>query len=114
MRSLSEELMAKLGLSAQLTITEGYPAVVSDQKFIDSFLTTAELNGYSSKLVEMNEPSMVIEDYSYFLQKWPGAMVYVGAAVGDKPSFNHSASAKFSEQAMDTAFGLFRMLAPTA
>ena len=113
MQGLSEELVAKLGLSAQLTITEGYPAVVSDQKFIESFLTTAKRNGYSSKLVEMNEPSMVIEDYSYFLQKWPGAMVYVGAAVGENPSFNHSASAKFNEQAMETAFGLFRMLAPT-
>lgn len=114
MHSLSEELTARLGLSAQLTITEGYPAVVSDRKFIESFLTTAERNAYSSKLVEMNEPSMVIEDYSYFLHKWPGAMVYVGAAIGEKPSFNHSASAKFNERAMDTAFGLFRMLAPTA
>jgi len=114
MHDLSEELSVKLGLSAQLTITEGYPAVISDRKFIESFLTTAEHNGYGSNLHEMNEPSMVIEDYSYFLHKWPGAMVYVGAAVGNEPTFNHSASAKFNEQAMETAFGLFRMLAPSA
>jgi hippurate hydrolase len=114
MHDLSEELAAKLGLSARLTITEGYPAVVSDRKFIESFLTTAGKNGYGSKLVEMNEPSMVIEDYSYFLHKWPGAMVYVGAAEGDEPAFNHSAGAQFNEQAMETAFGLFRMLAPTS
>lgn len=114
MQSLSKELMEKLGLSAKLTITDGYPAVVSNPKFIESFLTTAEQSGYSSKLVEMKKPSMVIEDYAYFLQKWPGAMVYVGAAVGDKPAFNHSASAQFDERAMETAFGLFRMLAPTA
>jgi amidohydrolase len=114
MHDLNEELAAKLGLSARLTITEGYPAVVSDRKFIESFLTTAGKNGYGSKLVEMNEPSMVIEDYSYFLHKWPGAMVYVGAAEGDEPAFNHSASAQFNEQAMETAFGLFRMLAPTS
>lgn len=114
MRALSDELATSLGLSARLTITEGYPAVVSDREFIDSFLRTAEQNGYGLELCEMDHPSMVIEDYSYFLQKWPGAMVYVGAAVGHQPAFNHSASARFDERAMETAFGLFRMMAPTA
>ena len=112
MHSLVEGLADSLDLSARLTITEGYPAVVSDIEFIESLLDTARINGHESKLHEMDEPSMVIEDYSYFLHKWPGAMVYVGAAIGDQPAFNHSASAQFDEKAMDTAFSLFRMLAP--
>jgi metal-dependent amidase/aminoacylase/carboxypeptidase family protein len=112
MHGLVKDLADSLDLSARLTITEGYPAVVSDIEFIESLLDTARKNGYESKLHEMDEPSMVIEDYSYFLHKWPGAMVYVGAAIGDQPAFNHSASAQFDEKAMDTAFSLFRMLAP--
>ena len=112
MHSLVEGLADSLDLSARLTITEGYPAVVSDIEFIESLLDTARINGHESKLHEMDEPSMVIEDYSYFLHKWPGAMVYVGAAIGDQPAFNHSAGAQFDEKAMDTAFSLFRMLAP--
>jgi amidohydrolase len=112
MHGLVKDLADSLDLSARLTITEGYPAVVSDIEFIESLLDTARKNGYESKLHEMAEPSMVIEDYSYFLHKWPGAMVYVGAAIGDQPAFNHSASAQFDEKAMDTAFSLFRMLAP--
>jgi metal-dependent amidase/aminoacylase/carboxypeptidase family protein len=112
MHGLVKDLADSLDLSARLTITEGYPAVVSDIEFIESLLDTARKNGYESKLYEMDEPSMVIEDYSYFLHKWHGAMVYVGAAIGDQPAFNHSASAQFDEKAMDTAFSLFRMLAP--
>jgi metal-dependent amidase/aminoacylase/carboxypeptidase family protein len=57
---------------------------------------------------------MVIEDFSYFLKRWPGAMVYVGAAVGENPFFNHSAEAEFDEEAMKTGFALFRALAPVA
>lgn len=114
MHRLVEELASELGLQASLTITEGYPAVVSNRDFMESFLQAAEGHGFGDSLEEMSHPSMVIEDYSYFLDRWPGAMVYVGAAIGDNPAFNHSASAQFDEAAMDTAFGLFRMLAPPA
>jgi hippurate hydrolase len=114
MHKLTEELSARLGLSGQLTITEGYPAVVSHPDFMEQFIQTATHHGYGSNLHEMSHPSMVIEDFSYFLERWPGAMVYVGAAIGDQPAFNHSAIAQFDERAMETAFGLFRMMAPAA
>lgn len=113
MSKIVDELASELGLVATLTITAGYPAVVSDLAFIDEFLADARAEGLSSVLQEMDHPSMVIEDFSYFLHKWPGAMVYVGAAIGDAPSFNHSATAQFDEEAMTTAFRLFRMLAPS-
>lgn len=111
MHDLAMNLELELNLQCQLEIIEGYPAVVSDSKFVDNLIEEASIRDCRMAFEEMARPSMVIEDFSYFLQKWTGAMVYVGAAVGENPAFNHSSSAKFDETAMDTAFGLFRILA---
>ncbi|WP_029211227.1 MULTISPECIES: hypothetical protein [Arsenicicoccus] len=37
------------------------------------------------------------EDVSYFLQKWPGMMIYVGAHVPGCGSFNHADDVQFDE-----------------
>jgi len=114
MHALALSLGAQHELEVSLEITEGYPAVISDPGFLESFLDTVGSAGLGHQLNKMDHASMVIEDFSYFLHKWPGIMVYVGAAVGDSPSFNHSASAEFDESAMKTAFALLRALAPVA
>ena len=57
-------------------------------------------------LREMPEPSMVIEDFAYFLQRWPGAMVYLGANVAGRRAFNHSADVVFDEDVLATGAAL--------
>ena len=99
-------------LTGELVIHEGYPAVVCDSAFVEQALSSFQNAGIGG-FVEMEHPSMVIEDYSYFLQRWPGAMFYVGAAVGEDPAFNHSANAMFDEEAMVIASELFITLANT-
>lgn len=101
-------------LDASLRIVHGYPAVISHEDFVNQSLANWRECGVVADFAEMDHPSMVIEDFSYFLHKWPGAMVYVGAAVGVNPSFNHSATAEFDDAAMVQAFQLFRHLAPSA
>jgi hippurate hydrolase len=113
MKEKVSEIAEAQGLQATLTIHEGYPAVISDATFIDRALETFAKAGITD-LHEMEHPSMVIEDFSYFLHRWPGAMVYVGASVGETPAFNHSAEVLFDEEAMATAFRLFVALAETA
>lgn len=112
MREKVKEIAEAQGLQATLTIHDGYPAVISDAAFIDRALNTFAEAGITD-VHEMAHPSMVIEDFSYFLHKWPGAMVYVGAAVGESPAFNHSAEVAFDEDAMATALQLFIALAET-
>jgi amidohydrolase len=113
MHELANKLESEHELSLSLSITEGYPAVVSDDAFMKQLLRIITEQGFPG-VQRMQAPSMVIEDFSYFLKRWPGAMVYIGAAVGDNPSFNHSAQAEFDEEAMKTGFALFRALAPFA
>ncbi len=110
-RNEAERVAAQNRLHAEVTITEGYPAVVNHELFVQDVLDRAA-SGVVGEFGEMDHPSMVIEDYSYFLSRWPGAMLYVGAAVGDTPSFNHSATARFSNEALRYSFQLFRLLAP--
>lgn len=97
-------------MRTELHIKEGYPAVVSDQAALDHLITLLSEGPLAGSLREMPEPSMVIEDFSYFLHKWPGAMVYIGAQAVENPVFNHSAKARFHEGAMDTGFIVFRTL----
>jgi amidohydrolase len=101
-------------MHAHLEIIQGYPAVVADDQALQDLISVLKEGDLAESLVQMSEPSMVIEDYSYFLQKWPGAMVYVGAQAETNPSFNHSADALFHEEAMDTAFTLFRTIVDAA
>ena len=49
---------------------------------------------------------MVIEDFAYFLHRWPGAMVYLGANVAGRTAFNHSADVVFDEDVLATGAAL--------
>lgn len=100
MRELATGAAEKLGLRAEFTLHEGYPAVVNDTEYVDRLTTRLRSTELGPMLWPMPEPSMVIEDFSYFLQKWPGAMVYLGANVPGCSSFNHSDDVVYHEDAL--------------
>ena len=92
-------------------IVEGYPAVVGDDDFVEALVEALRRAGLEEKLAPMAQPSMVIEDFAYFLQRRPGAMVYLGAKVGSTPSFNHSDDVLFDETVMTTGLALHALVA---
>jgi hippurate hydrolase len=93
---------ADAGVTATFELTEGYPAVRNDGAYVDRMLARfGEVLG-PEQLTPMERPSMVIEDFAYFLQKWPGAMVYLGANVPGHRSFNHSDDVVYDEAVMAT------------
>ncbi len=100
-------------MQAHFELMRGYPAVIANDQALQTLITALSQGVLEKSLVLMPEPSMVIEDFSYFLEKWPGAMVYIGAQAEDNPSFNHAANARFHERAMDTAFAVFRTIVDT-
>lgn len=97
-------------MRTSFTLKEGYPAVIADDAALDFLVSALQQGPLAHCLNVMTEPSMVIEDFSYFLHKWPGAMVYVGAQAEENPAFNHSANARFHDDAMDSAFTIFRTI----
>lgn len=111
MRELAVGAAEKLGLRAEFTLSEGYPAVVNDTAYVDRLTTRLGSTELGPLLRPMLEPSMVIEDFSYFLQKWPGAMVYLGAGVPGCSSFNHSDDVIYHEDALATGAALHLLAA---
>ena len=97
-----------------MSIAEGYPALVNDADYVDRVRSAV---GDRVEVVEMLEPSIVIEDFAYFLQRWPGAMVCLGAQVPGRNAFNHAADAVFDKLVLQTGTALHLLAAdglPTA
>ncbi len=108
LKHLALATAAEVGVEARVSITEGYPAVVNDAGYVDRVRAAV---GGRAEVVEMTEPSMVIEDFAYFLHRWPGAMVYLGAQVPGHDAFNHAADAVFDEAVLQTGAALHLLAA---
>ena len=104
LRRLVPAIAAAHGATAELTISAGYPVVVNSDEAADLVhATTVGLLGPDRALLE-REPVMGAEDWSYVLQRVPGAMSFLGACPpgvdpADAPP-NHSNRVVFDEDAM--------------
>ncbi|WP_375420170.1 M20 family metallopeptidase [uncultured Sphingomonas sp.] len=83
-----EGIAAAHGATAMATIEPGYPVTVNDPRATDLMRTVAvELGGEAAW--QVMPPMMGAEDFSYVLQKLPGAMAFIGvAAPGSDPRTN--------------------------
>ena len=102
LRTAATDTAAEAGVSAEFVLIEGYPAVRNNADYVDRMLARLGQTLDDGLLVPMARPSMVIEDFAYFLQRWPGAMVYLGANVAGHSSFNHSDDVLYDESVLAT------------
>ena len=79
LRRLAEGIAAAHECAAQVTVTPGFPPTINDPRAIDLFEQVAQaLPGGSFE--RMPVPIMGAEDFSYVLEKIPGAMAFLGVA----------------------------------
>jgi amidohydrolase len=109
LRRLADEAATSTGTRSAFRLIEGYPAVVNDAAYVDQLVAAVGRTSLAVGLAEMPSPSMVIEDFAYFLQRWPGAMVYLGAQVEGSSAFNHAPNAVFDESVLATGAALHLM-----
>jgi amidohydrolase len=112
-RRVAEGVAAAHGLSADWTVEPGYPPTVNDDGMAEFALRVAE-DVVGPDLVElMKDPIMGAEDFSYILQRVPGAMIDLGVAPpGDPdPAPNHSNRMLLDEPAMANGIVLYAALA---
>jgi len=77
-RRVAAGIAAAHGVEAKVHILEGYPVTVNDAGFAGFAQRVAgELVGPDA-VIEMRAPIMGAEDFSYLLQRVPGAMVFLG------------------------------------
>jgi hippurate hydrolase len=111
LRTITGTSAERARVTGEFQLLEGYPAVSNDTEYVEALIRTLTLHGLGDRLHEMERPSMVIEDFAYFLHRWPGAMVYLGANVPGHTSFNHSDDVVFDESVMVTGAALLLMAA---
>lgn len=102
-------------MSADVNVTIGYPVTVNDAPSADFGMSVADALVGADKAVRLPHPIMGAEDFSYVLNKLPGAMMFLGGTPeGVNPATaapNHSNRVTFDEDAMKTGVALYASLA---
>lgn len=103
------------GCNAETSVNLGYPVTVNDPPSADFALDVAESIVGDKLVARMPNPVMGAEDFSYVLEKLPGAMVFLGGTPHNKDprtaAPNHSNRVMFEEDAMTTGMALYSSLA---
>jgi hippurate hydrolase len=114
-RQIPAGIAAAHGASAEVEIGAGYPVTINDEGVAALVTETAtELFG-EDRVEQMPWPTMGSEDFSYVLQKVPGAMVFLGATLADldptEVPQNHSNKVVLDESALPTGVALYAAMA---
>ena len=92
------------GATAEIVIVRGYPVTVNDVDAAQFALSTAGILLGERNAVEMPNPVMGAEDWSYVLQQVPGAMAFLGTRpkgmAARETAPNHSNRMMLDEDAM--------------
>lgn len=77
-RRVAENIAAAHDCAAEVTITEGFPPTICDGRAVD--LAERVATGLGGEFLRLPAPIMGAEDFSYVLEKVPGAMCFLGVA----------------------------------
>lgn len=103
-RRVVEGICSTTGATADLELIPGYPVTVNDAAGAALMRSVAVEVGGADACVEMRQPIMGSEDFSYVLQRVPGAMAFLGACPPEvepeAAAANHSNLVVFDEDAM--------------
>lgn len=78
MRRVAEGVAASRGLGVEIAVRPGYPPTVNHADALGEVLVAADALGLERR--EMSGPFMGAEDFSYMLERVPGAMIFLGCA----------------------------------
>jgi hippurate hydrolase len=109
-RQVAAGIAAAHGASAEVAIESGYPVTVNDAAYADFVrAVAADLVG-ADDVPPLDAPIMGAEDFSYVLERVPGAMAFLGAVPpGEEPGVapdNHSDRVVFDETVMPVGVAL--------
>lgn len=115
LRRVCEGIAAAHGVAVEVSIGEGYPVTVNDPDRTDRALGIVDEVLGSGHSFRMNRPSMGAEDFSFVLDRIPGAMLFLGCTPHDrdftKAASNHSNRVHHDEAALELGVRLHLGLA---
>ena len=99
---LAEGIARAHELEADVTLTQGYPVTLNDEKFVGFAQNVAQDLFGQQGFLKMPAPIMGAEDFSYVLQRMQGCMVFLGVAP-EGVSHNHAHACHSNRMMMDEA-----------
>ena len=110
-RRIAEHVAAAHDMAAEVEIRDGYPVTVNDGAAADDVLATARWLMGDELSLALPSPVMGAEDFSYILDRVPGAMAFLGTRPPGVPAAevasNHSNRMVIDESAMATGVALY-------
>lgn len=94
------DLVAPLGAAADVTYTQGSPPVVNHDRVIDAFETAGRAVLGEPKVTGTHQ-SLGSEDFAWYLEEVPGALIRLGAALPDRATDLHSATFDVDEACIE-------------
>ena len=102
---------ATLGGNAEIAYARNYPPTVNHpDETAFAAAVAAEICGEES-VVRDYPPSMGSEDFSFLLERRPGAMLWLGNGPGAEGCFLHNAKYDFNDSAIPIGVSFFARLA---
>jgi amidohydrolase len=99
LRRVAEGVAASRGLEVDVEVREGYPPTMNEPKIVDRVMRAA--GRMDLAIEDMRSPFMGAEDFSYVLERVPGAMAFLGCKVSDGGPL-HSDLMKIDERVLKT------------
>lgn len=100
-RQAGREVEQATGCTVEITMTDGYPAVMNPSALYDRVRSIVPFS-------ELEVPSMTAEDFSWYQRYLPGMFFFLGA--GNTPAL-HSSNFDFNEQILSKGADFFEHLA---
>jgi len=115
LRGLVEGIARAHGAEAELELWQGYPVTANERDFAGFTLGVARGLVGEKRAYEIPNAFMGAEDFSYVLERLPGAMVFLGMWPDgvERPAPNHSNRMLIDEGAMATGIALHAAMATT-
>jgi hippurate hydrolase len=107
--ALARGVAKGMGGDANLDYTFSYPVTANDEGAAGRALSVAEELFGGQSVLELPNPSMGGEDFAYFLEKVPGAFIWLG--VGEDISGLHTPQFAFDEEILPQGSALLAALA---
>ncbi|MDJ0925307.1 MAG: amidohydrolase [Acidimicrobiia bacterium] len=101
MESLIADMAGPLGATAEVEYVPGSPPVVNDESVIRTVEKAAEAALGRANVVHTHQ-SLGAEDFAWFLEDVPGALIRLGAALPNRAVDLHSATFDIDESAIET------------
>jgi amidohydrolase len=95
------DLVAPLGAKAEVSYVQGSPPVVNDTTVVHAFAAAGAAVLGEGHVTETHQ-SLGSEDFAWFLESVPGALVRLGAALPDRLVDLHSATFDVDESCIET------------